>query len=162
VPTIYDLHGLARCTWLRRKKKVMEKVERLVVFILSPTYQSFPESFGNVIELDRKSYYAHGWKVEFEPAKGLRPRSQLLVLESLAQFESAWKSKMFIKEVEWMDGFRGDDGIWRFPKEYLTEGKGYWVAGGRMALADPPRTKEKLAMESTLRALVVHFGEGRK
>ncbi len=164
VPLIYDLHGFAKCQWLNRRKKSLAKVEKIVEFILSRTYQAFPPGFGNVYDPERKSYNTHGWKANLEVKKGPGPGSSgltLLTLESLAQFRTSWKNKHFIKELHIMDGFRGDDGIWRFPKEFLRDGTGYWVVGGRMALESPPRTKEKLALESTFRALAIHFGDGR-
>jgi hypothetical protein len=159
VPQVYDLLGFARTKWLRRKKPVLEKVGMIVSFILSPTYQSFERGFGTIYLKEKRSFMAHGWSVEFKPVDGVRPRSQLLVMEALAQFEPAWKNPLFMQELDWLDSFRESDGFWHIPAMYQSDGTAYWVAGGRMAMEAPPRTKEKLKIEGTFRALAIHFSK---
>ena len=79
-------------------------------------------------------------------------RGNLLRLGLFARSETARGHPWFKRTLGGLEGYRGNDGLYSFPREMMPEkGSGYWVSGRRMGLEENRRPRRAMALESTFR-----------
>ena len=128
----------------------------MVAYILHPDYQALEDGYG-VMRAGPRRYFSMGWSVHlpgydsFDFDDG---RAGMFVqrLELMAHFPTVPSHCWFRESLAHLEGFRLDDGTYRFPSRYLRESsEGYWVSGAYMRLEENRRPREALTLDSTFR-----------
>jgi len=73
----------------------------------------------------------------------------------LSNFEVATKSEWFLQALKIVERYKDDNGLYHFPKNYLTEKDSCWILGNHMGVGENRRNKNALIHEGTFRALVI-------
>ena len=76
-------------------------------------------------------------------------------MELLSNFAIASQTKWFSQALEIIEAYKDDNGIYRYPAEYLVEKNACWILGNHMSLGENRRKKNALALEGTFRTLII-------
>jgi hypothetical protein len=103
-----------------------------------------------------------GWSVHlpgysgFEFCRAMHAHMFVQRLELMAHFPVARQSEWFKNCMRHLEGYRTEQGTYRFPARYLREqASGYWVQGAYMRLEEKRRTRQSLELDSTFRMLKI-------
>ena len=161
LPGIWDVYALAHYPGALLDHKAQAQIDAVIAYVLHPDYQALNEGYGYMRSGPRR-YYSMGWSVHL-PAAEL-PRDGLAFsraihahmfvqrLELMAHFPPARQSRWFKECMQHLEGFRTEQGTYRFPARYLREQpSGYWVQGAYMRLEENRRSRRSLELDSTFR-----------
>ncbi|MFX1369669.1 MAG: hypothetical protein ACFFAY_13825 [Promethearchaeota archaeon] len=158
LPLVHDIRGFASSQWLLDDDMYRKMAEEVASVILTPEYQNLRNGYGYMKH--GNSFYTIGWSVHVpnflsSPAQNEMSKL-LLLLEMMAPFETARKSKWFQESLNLLEETRTDDGWYRFPSTWLPEKpSGYWDGGHYMALEDNRRKRSALDYESSFWTLLI-------
>lgn len=160
LPSIWDLHGLARLRTVSNDVPLRRKTDAVARYVLHDDYQRLAPGYGTV-RMGRYRYWAIGWDVKLPGFVSGRPdpRQGALALqrvELMAAFPSARRTAWFRNWLAHLDDFRTERGTWAFPRSYLPErASGYWVLASQRGLEESRRPRVALELESTFRMLSI-------
>jgi hypothetical protein len=160
LPSIHDLYALAHYPPALLDAATQHKIEAIVAYILHPDYQALEEGYG-VMRAGPRRYFSMGWSVHLPGYHGFDlddGQAGMFVqrLELMAHFPAATSHRWFQESMAHLEGFRTDEGPYRFPARYLKEAaSGYWVSGSYMRLEENRRARDSLALDSTFRMLLL-------
>jgi len=160
LPWIHDVNAFLHSPFIMENAQFRDKIETIVDFILSPTYQKLYPSYG-IVRHAYGRYYAMGWSIHlpgyFE--SNVKPKDFgrfLLLMNLLGRSRNARKHQWFRRSVSLLESFKTEEGLVSFPREFLPEKKfGYWIVGGKMGLEANRRTRTAIVSESTFRYLEI-------
>ena len=156
LPSIHDIYALAHYPRAMLDEEKRGKIDTIVAFILHPAYQALEDGYG-VMRAGPRRYFSMGWSVHLPGYGGFDfegGQAGMFVqrLELMAHFPTAPGHRWFQASLAHLEGFRLDDGTYRFPARYLKESPGgYWVSGAYMRLEQNRRQRESLTLDSTFR-----------
>lgn len=158
LPYIHDIYGLSAFPTGPGGATVNRKINSIIRYVMAPEYQSLAPGYG-LLQAGPRKYYAIGWKVDLpgyhgfgQDTRGLE--SLVARVELMAHFAAARSHAWFRNAVRHLEGFRTEEGTYRFPRQYLQESRDtYWVTGGHMGLEENRRHPRALEVESTFRML---------
>ena len=157
LPGIWDVYALAHYPTSLMTTETRNRIEAVVAYILHPSYQALNEGYGYMRAGPRR-YYSMGWSVHlpgyggFEFARSGHAAMLVQRLELMAHFALARHSQWFRRTLDHLEGYRTEEGTYRFPANYLREqAGGYWVTGAYMRLEVNRRKRLSLEIESTFR-----------
>ena len=157
LPGIWDLYALAHYPQALISPETARRIEAVVAYILHPDYQALHEGYGYMRTGPRR-YWSMGWSVHlpgyngFEFSRAIHAHMFVQRLELMAHFAVARQSPWFRSSVEHLEGYRTEQGTYRFPARYLREQpSGYWVQGAYMRLEQNRRSRQSLELDSTFR-----------
>lgn len=158
LPWIHDIRGIGCCSDIMKSNHLRDQAETVVRMILTQEYQNLPWSYG--IAKYGKRYYVVGWAVNL-PGYSVSPEKRdfaemLLILETMAPFNTIRRSNWFKDALEYLERFQTDSGTYIFPRTWLPEKtRGYWVRGEYMAFDERKEITNAIECESTFRALYI-------
>lgn len=129
-----------------------DRVDEIISYIMDSRFQTIEDGYG--VLSDRKNYWALGWDskpTNLEKEYGCNPL--LLKMELLSSFPEARNSRWFSQALNVTEKYVDANGIYHYPKKYLTEKDSCWILGNHMGLGENRRRKEALAIEGTFRTL---------
>ena len=156
LPSIHDIYALAHYPRTLLDAATQDKINTVITYILHPDYQALEDGYG-VMRAGPRRYFSMGWSVHLPGYDGFDfddGRAGMFVqrLELMAHFPTAPDHRWFQESLAHLEGFRRDDGTYRFPSRYLKESSGgYWVSGYYMRLEENRRRRESLTLDSTFR-----------
>jgi hypothetical protein len=157
LPGIWDVCALAHYPQALMSAEAARRIEAVVAYVLHPDYQALDEGYGYMRAGPRR-YYSMGWSVHLPGYNGLQfsraMHAHVFVqrLELMAHFPVARQSGWFKNCVQHLEGYRTEQGSYRFPARYLREqASGYWVQGAYMRLEENRRSRRSLELDSTFR-----------
>jgi hypothetical protein len=156
LPIIHDLILLAYFPENLKDKKLHDKINTIINYILHEEFQSLPINYGYLnykSPSGKPALYSCGWRPVLPCFFDMKPDTQnrtiILYLTLMSRFKPAIQSRWFKTCVGHLEKFRTETGTYCFPPDCLTEKKeGYYVLGSMMGLEDR-RTKKSLELEST-------------
>jgi hypothetical protein len=157
LPGIWDMYALARYPQALMNAETARRIEAVVAYVLHPDYQALNEGYGYMRAGPRR-YYSMGWSVHlpgydgFQFSRAIHAHMFVQRLELMAHFPVARQSSWFQDCLQHLEGFRTEQGTYRFPARYLREqASGYWVQGAYMRLEENRRSRQALELDSTFR-----------
>jgi hypothetical protein len=161
LPGIWDIYALAHYPEALRNEETAHQIETVIAYILHPDYQALHEGYGYMRSGPRR-YWSMGWSVHLPGYDGLTFERAIHTytfvqrLELMAHFPVARRSRWFLDGMAHLEGFRTEQGTYRFSARYLREQpNGYWVQGAYMRLEESRRVRQSLALDSTFRMLKI-------
>lgn len=160
LPWIHDVNAFLYSPFISEDSQLRSKVEVIIKFILSREYQNLHKGYG-VVRHQSGRYYMMGWSVHLpaylEPEVAPKEFGRLLLLlRLLRRSETAKRHPWFNHSMEILKGFRNQDGLISFPREFLPEKRsGCWVLGHRMAIEENRKLQKAITCESTFRFLEI-------
>jgi hypothetical protein len=160
LPSIHDVYALAHYPEDMLDESTQHKIDVVVAYILHPDYQALEDGYG-VMRAGPRRYFSMGWSVHLPGYDGFDLddwRAGMLVqrVELMAHFPAAATHRWFRESVAHLEGFRTDEGTYRFPARHLQESPGgYWVSGAYMRLEENRRARQSLTLDSTFRMLCI-------
>lgn len=79
----------------------------------------------------------------------------LLKIVLLATFPYIISTEWFASAMKQLYKYVDENGIYHFPKEFLTEKDSCWILGSHMGLGENRRKKNALEIEGTFRAILL-------
>jgi len=153
LPLEYDVYGFA-CLYTELSDTYKSRIDEIISYIMDIKFQRIEDGYGVVS--DKKNYWALGWDpkpTDLEKEYCYNPL--LLKMEMLSRFNVAVESEWFLQALKVVERYKDDDGIYHYPKNYLTEKNSCWILGNHMGLGENRRYKEALMMEGTFRTLKI-------
>ena len=153
LPLEYDIYGFAS-VYMKLPQDYKNRIDAIIIYIMDKKFQQVADGYG--ILTDKKKYWALGWDpkpLEFEKEYCYNPL--LLKMGLLSNFEVATKSEWFLQALKIVERYKDDNGLYHFPKNYLTEKDSCWILGNHMGVGENRRNKNALIHEGTFRALVI-------
>jgi hypothetical protein len=157
LPGIWDMYALAHFPESLADAETRGQIETVVAYVLHPDYQALHEGYG-VMRAGPRRYYSMGWSVHLPGYHGLafsraiHAHMYVQRLELMAHFPVARQSRWFKHSLQHLEGYRTQQGTYRFPARYLREqASGYWVQGAYMRLEENRRSRQSLELDSTFR-----------
>jgi hypothetical protein len=157
LPGIWDVYALARYPQALMGAETASRIEAVVAYVLHSDYQALDEGYGYMRSGPRR-YYSMGWSVHlpgydgFQFSRAMHAHMFVQRLELMAHFPIARGSKWFKDCAQHLEGYRTEQGTYRFPARYLREQpSGYWVQGAYMRLEENRRLRQSLELDSTFR-----------
>jgi hypothetical protein len=161
LPYIWDIYALAHWPEALANDETKSKIDAIIAYILHPDYQALEEGYG-VMRAGVRRYYSIGWSIHlpgyggFAFSRSIHEHMLVQRLELMAHFAVARQSQWFQDGVRHLQGFRTEQGGYRFPARYLREGaSGYWVTGAYMRLEENRRLRRSLDLDSTFRMCLI-------
>jgi hypothetical protein len=161
LPGIWDIYALAHYPEDRMDAETTSQIAAVIAYILHPGYQALHQGYGYMRSGPRR-YYSMGWSIHLPGYNGLdlngATHAHMFVqrLALMAHFPTARQTQWFQDCVTHLEGFRTQEGTYRFPARYLREqSSGYWVQGAYMRLEENRRTRRSLELDSTFRMLEI-------
>lgn len=152
-PLEHDIYGFAYLM-PELSSDLQGKVNDIISYILDDRFQAVEEGYG--LLSDKKNYWAMGWDPKpIDLSKEYRYNPLLLKLDLLSRFPAASNLEWFMQALELMNQYADKNGIYHFPKSFLTEKDSCWILGNHMGLGENRRQKGALAIEGTFRALSI-------
>ena len=158
LPTIWIIYMLAYMPRFHRREEIEQAESAILNYVMTDKYQQFPDGYGIMYHPPTQKYYSHGWEVYlpawfgFNLERGYHEGSFLQRLELFSNFKQAQPRKWFQNSVAYFEGFKTNDGTYRFPAKFLKEGtSGYYVTGSYLRLEENRRRKIALELDSTFR-----------
>ena len=153
LPLVYDLYAFASIQY-ELEDKYQNKIHEIITYILDERFRVIEDGYG--VLSDKRNYWAMGWDPKPTDLSKEYPNNPLLLkVELMSNFSTARSSKWFEQAVNVMNQFVDEDGIYHYPKHYLTEKDSCWILGNHMSLGENRRKKHALAVEGTFRTLFI-------
>ncbi|MBQ2900347.1 MAG: hypothetical protein IJA07_10375 [Agathobacter sp.] len=153
LPLIYDLYAFASIQF-ELEQDYQNKINEIITYILDERFQLIKDGYG--VLSDKRNYWAMGWDPKpTNVAKEYYDTSLLLKMELMSNFSIVQKSKWFTQALNVMKQFIDVDGIYHYPKNYLTEKNACWILGNHMGLGENRRKKQAMVVEGTFRTLLI-------
>ena len=73
----------------------------------------------------------------------------------MSNFLSATNSLWFTQALELMEQYADENGLYHYPKNFLTEKDSCWILGNHMSLGENRRQKHSMIVEGTCRTLLI-------
>ncbi|HWQ59159.1 MAG TPA: hypothetical protein VN540_09055 [Clostridia bacterium] len=152
LPTVHDLFAYANLpAVLDREERIHTMIDAVIEYILDERYQRLPIGYGLMLVRPNR-YYGMGWSMHLYRYFENSPLGLYGIvwnMELLSHFKKARESEWFKNTLEHLRSFE-KDGLYEFPKEYISEAKNaYYVGGGHMGLGEDRKKKQSVALEST-------------
>jgi len=153
LPLEYDLYGFASLM-NELSSEYQNKVSEIISYILDDKFCFMEDGYG--ILSDKKNYWAMGWDPKpTDLSKRYRYNPLLLKMDLMSSFPVATNSKWFKKALHVLNQYVDENGIYHYPKNYLTEKDSCWILGNHMGLGENRRKKQALMIEGTCRTLLI-------
>ena len=152
-PLEYDIYGFAY-VYQKQPADLQDKIDNIIEYIMDNKFQSIEDGYG--VLYGQKGYWAMGWDPKPTVlSKEFSYNPILLKMDLLGRFFISVNSEWFAQAVELINRYVDADGIYKFPKNYLTEKDSCWILGNHMGLGENRRQKNALTIEGTFRALKI-------
>ena len=76
-------------------------------------------------------------------------------MELLSNFEVAVKTEWFLQALEKIEQCKDENGLYHYPKNYLTEKDSCWILGNHMGIGENRRNSKGFSYEGTFRTLMI-------
>ena len=152
LPQIYDIVAMAG-VYEDIGREMKEKIDAIVHYVVSAAYNQTVEFNYGILRVNGR-YKAVGWDCLL-PSFADIPDVSLYALtlqrmEIFSHFSRIADNTWFKHNLEFLEGFRTDDGTYLLPEEYLKENNHHWLLGNHMGLGENRKKQEKWReLEST-------------
>ncbi len=152
-PLEYDIHGCA-AIYQDAEESVKQQIDDIIEYIIDDRFQMIEDGYG--ILQKQNNYWDMGWDPKpTDLNKYHKYNPVLLKAELLVPFPQVKSSKWFATIMEQLHQYMDENGIYHFPKEFLTEKNSNWILGCHMGLGENRRKRAALEIEGTFRAIVL-------
>lgn len=154
LPSQYDMLG-----FMGMKGRVSlidaKKIETVVSYCLNSKYQNGVEPGYGILMTPTRRYYSMGWSVhvpcygqKITPDDDIR---RILLWSYILTFLCNDKAKQqFGNVLEFLEGYRLDNGFYKLPKEFIPNTKsGYFISGKNLSVGENRKNRGALIWEST-------------
>ena len=147
LPLIHDvlyMHVIAR-----HYPEYKKKINAIINYILSESYQRFPNGYG--VGYYGTGFYSVGWSVTIPSFIDHELRqSTLFNLLHLSSYKAAHKTDWFRDMMAILELHKKTDATYEFPTNMIREKKNsYFVGGNHLGIVENRRLKKRNQMEST-------------
>lgn len=152
-PLEYDIYGFASLM-PELSMEYQGKINEVISYILDDKFGAIEDGYG--ILSDKKNYWAMGW--DPKPTNLTREYQYnplLLKVDLMSNFLSATNSLWFTQALELMEQYADENGLYHYPKNFLTEKDSCWILGNHMSLGENRRQKHSMIVEGTCRTLLI-------
>ena len=153
LPLEYDIYGFASM-YTELEKEYKRKIDEVIIYIMDRKFREIVDGYG--VLSDRKNYWALGWDpkpTDLEKEYCYNPL--LLKMELISKFEVAIKSEWFLQALNKIEAYKGENGLYHYPKNYLTEKDSCWILGNHMGVGENRRNRNALVYEGIFRTLII-------
>lgn len=153
-PLVYDLFTYTNLPEPLHTEENSRKIGAIIKSVLDERYQRLPWGYG-LLFIPPNKYYGMGWSLHLprffgEEENRIATGGSVWWAEAMARYPEAVQSEWFKRMMEHLESFRTEEGCWKFPASYLTEGQNkYFVGGGHMGLGENKKNRNALKIEST-------------
>ena len=152
-PLEYDIYGFA-CLMPELTFDLQSKINKIISYILDDRFCIIDDGYG--VLSDKKNYWAMGWDPKpTDLTKEYRCNPLLLKVDLMSSFSSASNSKWFTQALGVMEQYADENGIYHYPKNYLTEKDSCWILGNHMSIGENRRQRHSMTIEGTFRTLLI-------
>lgn len=153
LPLEYDLYTFASIQ-SELENEYQNKINEIVAYILDDRFRVIADGYG--VLSDKRNYWAMGWDPKpTDLLKEYQYNPLLLKVDLMSNFSAAKSSKWFIQTLDVINQFADGEGIYHYPKNYLTEKDACWILGNHMGLGENRRKKYAMEVEGTFRTLFI-------
>lgn len=153
LPLQYDIYGFASL-YPELSQDYKNKIDEIVTYVMDANFQQIADGYG--ILSDKKNYWALGWDPKpTNLKKEYNCNPLLLKMELLSNFEVAVKTEWFTQTLKEIEKYKDDNGLYHYPKNYLSEKDSCWILGNHMSVGENRRNKKSLILEGTFRTLII-------
>lgn len=153
MPLEYDIYAFS-CVYPELSVIYQEKINDIISYITNPKFQEIADGYG--ILSDKKRYWALGWEPKVpEMEKEYQTKSLLLKMELHSKFDITIEKEWFLKAFNRLDSFRGSNGLYDYPQNYLTEKNACRILGNHMGMGENRRNRNALLFEGTFRTILI-------
>ena len=153
LPLEYDIYGFA-CVYSKITEAYRNKIDEIIAYIMNKKFQQIADGYG--VLSDKKKYWAMGWDpkpVDFEKEYHYNPL--LLKMELLSNFKVAVKTEWFEQALKMAETYKMENGLYEWPKNYLTEKDSCWILGNHVGIGENRRNSKGFSYEGTFRTLMI-------
>ena len=153
LPLEYDIYGFAsiRNELLQHYKN---KVDEIITYIMEDKFRQIADGYG--VLSNNKKYWALGWDPKpTDLEKEYLYNPLLLKMELLSNFEIATQKEWFLQALELVETYKDENGLYHYPKNYLTEKNSCWILGNHMGIGENRRNRNAIVYEGTFRTLII-------
>lgn len=152
-PLEHDIHGCA-AIYQEVGTNERQQIDDITEYIMDERFQTIADGYG--ILHKQNNYWAMGWDPKpTDLSKYHKYNPILLKADLLVTFPQVKTSKWFTTVVEELQQYMDENGIYHFPKEFLTEKDSNWILGCHMGLGENRRMRTALEIEGTFRAIAL-------
>jgi len=154
-PLIYDLVGMHKLYRLN-DPQVNAKVDAVIDYVTTDElHDVVPDGYGIFISGDTR-YHSMGWDPKYPGWHGIREYVEgggapklLFFAQNIVNYPASSKTRWFGELTDYLDSFKDDNGLYKFPAGWLKEQRGYAVEGGHMSFGENRKKKNWREIEST-------------
>lgn len=152
-PLEYDIYACA-ALYNEIEKDVRKQIGEIIEYIMDERFLLIEDGYG--ILHKNNNYWAMGWDPKPTDLNKCHKYNPLLLKANLlATFPQVITSKWFAGVMETLQQYVDENGLYHFPKEFLTEKDSCWMLGCHMGLGESRRKKNALELEGTFRAIML-------
>ena len=152
-PLEYDIYACA-ALYNEVEKDVRKQIGEIIEYIMDERFLLIEDGYG--ILHKNNNYWAMGWDPKPTDLNKCHKYNPLLLKANLlATFPHVITSKWFAGVMETLQQYVDENGLYHFPKEFLTEKDSCWMLGCHMGLGESRRKKNALELEGTFRAIML-------
>ena len=152
-PLEYDIYACA-ALYHEVETDVRKQIDEIIEYIMDKRFLLIEDGYG--ILHKNNNYWAMGWDPKPTDLSKYHKYNPLLLKASLlTTFPQVITSKWFAGVMEILQQYVDENGIYHFPKEFLTEKDSCWILGCHMGLGESRRKKNALELEGTFRAIML-------
>lgn len=152
-PLEYDIYACA-ALYNEVEKDVRKQIGEIIEYIMDERFLLIEDGYG--ILHKNNNYWAMGWDPKPTDLNKCHKYNPLLLKANLlATFPQVITSKWFAGVMETLQQYVDENGLYHFPKEFLTEKDSCWMLGYHMGLGESRRKKNALELEGTFRAIML-------
>jgi len=159
LPSLYDFLGIVGMMQVGMTKENEMKANAILKYCYDERYQRDIMYKYGILLAPTGNYYSMGWSVHLPGYgqalnKNIEMNKLLLWAEIFSYFSISREFVLFKDLLDFMEGYRNNNGFYCFLKKFIPEGKrGYFVFGKYMGLGENRMQKEACMIESTFRVL---------
>lgn len=152
-PLEYDIYAFA-AVYQEVGTNVRRQIDDIIEYIMDERFLLIEDGYG--ILCKDSNYWAMGWDPKpTDLSKYHKYNPLLLKADLLATFPQVITSKWFASIMESLQQYADKNGMYHFPKEFLTEKDSCWILGCHMGIGENRRKKKSLDLEGTFRAIML-------
>ena len=132
-----------------------KKIYSIISYIIDERYFNIEDGYG--ILSDKKNYWAMGWDSKLtDLSKEYQYNPLLLKLDLMSKFQVVQNSKWLADSIKFLNEFKSSNGLFYYPKNFLTEKNSSWILGNHMSLGENRKLKNSLSIEGTFRTILIY------
>lgn len=152
-PLEHDIYGFA-AVYQEVEADAKSQIDDILEYIMDDRFQRIEDGYG--ILHKQNNYWAMGW--DPKPTnlnRHYKYNPILLKADLLATFPYVTGTEWFTSAMKQLHQYADENGIYHFPKEFLTEKDSCWILGSHMGLGENRRKKSALEIEGTFRVVTL-------